>query len=111
MKYETAVAITMIITVVLTLWYYIKRVVKWIEKYKKPKLNNTQIQENIKYGRRYDWGVSSESNWKNTWNPNNPKEHKWIEFIILFIKTIVLMKVLIWGIIFAITFTIGIKFN
>ena len=111
MKYETAVTITMAITAILTLWYYIKRALKWDKKYKKPKLNNTQIQENIKYGRRYDWGLSSESNWKNTWNPNNPKEHKWIEFIILFIKTIVLMIALICGIMIAIALTIRIKFN
>lgn len=36
--------------------------------------NDMQIRENAKYNRRLDWGIQKEINWKNTWNPLQPKE-------------------------------------
>ena len=68
--------------------YYWTKCKPWISKYGKHLLNPVKVKENIDRGRRLDWGISKEENWKNTWNPNNPASHKWLEFIWIVIKTI-----------------------
>ena len=94
MKFVTMNAIAIIITGIIALWYCISKIIKWDKKYKKEKIDISKIEENIKNNRRPDWGVSSEVNWKNTWNPNNPKKHKWLEYVFILIKSAILIYVI-----------------
>ncbi|RHP45284.1 hypothetical protein DWZ40_12785 [Clostridium sp. AF32-12BH] len=66
----------------------------WYCKYENYKLDKKQVRENILNKRRYDWGTGKELNWRYKWNSNNPKEHKWIEFIFVLIKSTILFLTL-----------------
>ena len=59
------------------------------------KENEYKIKDNIKYNRKIEWGIEEEPNWRNKWNPSQPKEtisfnHKFLKsiFLTIFLKKI-----------------------
>jgi hypothetical protein len=85
---STLILLIRFLLFLVAMYYYWTRCKPWINKYDKHLLNPVKVKENIDKGRRLDWGISKEKNWKNTWNANNPISHKWLELIWIAIKTI-----------------------
>lgn len=92
-----------IIPSVISIYYLYIHMKNWESKYKRNKLNFAQVRDNVKNHRRYDWGTGREINWRHTWNNENPSEHKWIEYISIWIKS--LMTYILWWIVIALIIT------
>ncbi len=104
MSLETLVLIWNVVEVLLhtailalALGYLIPRLKAWENKYKKLELDRRKVAENVSKGRRSDWGVGQELNWRHTWNENNKPNRKWWELakitIFAFLGMYILHKV------------------